>query len=624
MGLEGTGRVRISSVASDAADLRDFERLAELLRLDAVGVARSEGADINVRWWGTHGTALPASVPSLLAGEAPGWIVAEIADGALVFAKLTTQSSTRTPAVLQAIGPLLAAPTQQIGEDGPIGAPMVEEPSALQSAITQLRDDLGFETASLFARGAQGWELLVRQGPARPWHAVLDPAIFAGTPEAAEYPDARTIPGVGARLAGLGCASVAVVPVPQGARLILDSSTPSGSGGWVERSRPFLSLLSILSGPAWSAGGALRTYQEIGVLRSVFSAVQDLVRRPGATVSDLLPAVRDAVGAAELFLLSSRTADVEIVPAVPGSWPRRLPRELQRWLAPTGEPTLSDEAVHMLSLALGVGSAAVVGAFGREEEEPEVLLAGWQDGLALSPVTMAVVARTVSTARVALQSRRQTVAVLMDRERTRMAYALHDGLVQTVASAVLELEALKKRFERDPDAALSTLGEAKAEIRRSLAELRSVLFDLSRPLDDGEDGEQEGEPVARYVQEVVRPWRVPTAVTLEGDMGSVPNPLLGVAYAVIREGVTNAAKHAGAGNVDVRMTATNDELLVSVSDGGRGFTFEDERTARRTNHFGLEMLRQRVHEAGGQLTVESRPGRGTKVVARLPIKEGER
>ena len=55
----------------------------------------------------------------------------------------------------------------------------------------------------------------------------------------------------------------------------------------------------------------------------------------------------------------------------------------------------------------------------------------------------------------------------MDRERTRMAYALHDGLVQTVTSAILELEVLRKRFERDPDAALVTLDQVKSEIRRS-------------------------------------------------------------------------------------------------------------------------------------------------------------
>jgi signal transduction histidine kinase len=211
----------------------------------------------------------------------------------------------------------------------------------------------------------------------------------------------------------------------------------------------------------------------------------------------------------------------------------------------------------------------------------------------------------------------------MDRERTQMAYALHDGLVQSVASAVLELEALRKRFERDPDAALSTLAGTKAEIRRSLAELRSVLFDLSRPTGD-EDEPPEPDPVAREVQDIVRPWRFPAGVIVEGDLASVSGPILEVAYAVIREAVTNAAKHANAGNVEVRMMASGEELSVSVSDGGRGFTAEDERTARRSNHFGLEMLRQRVRDAGGQLTVESRPGRGTQVVARLPIKEGER
>jgi signal transduction histidine kinase len=234
---------------------------------------------------------------------------------------------------------------------------------------------------------------------------------------------------------------------------------------------------------------------------------------------------------------------------------------------------------------------------------------------------MSVVARAVSTAGAALESRRQSVATLIDRERTHMAYAIHDGLLQTVASAVLELEALRKRFEGDPDMALATLGEAKAAIRRSLAELRSMLFDLSR----GSDVTEEPlEPVTRYVQDVVRQWQLPAEVTVEGDVTQVPGRTLGVAYVVIREALANAAKHAGAGTVEVRLTASVEELSVSINDGGRGFTLGDEREARLENHFGLEMLRQRVREAGGRLIVDSIPGRGTQVVARLPIKEGER
>src|SRR5262249_6308365 len=94
----------------------------------------------------------------------------------------------------------------------------------LLRAMAAIRDDLGFETASLFAPPATGWELLDRAGPVRPWHGVLDPAAFAGAPEPAAHPDVRTVPGIGGRLAGLGCASVAVLPLPDGSRLVLDSA----------------------------------------------------------------------------------------------------------------------------------------------------------------------------------------------------------------------------------------------------------------------------------------------------------------------------------------------------------------------------------------------------------------
>src|SRR5436190_17899780 len=213
------------------------------------------------------------------------------------------------------------------------------------------------------------------------------------------------------------------------------------------------------------------------------------------------------------------------------------------------------------------------------------------------------------------------LTALVDRERTRMAYALHDGIVQTVTSAVLELEALRKRFERDPEDALSTLESSKAEIRRSLAELRSVLFDLSR---SSTEGHRAAEPIARYVEDVVRRWRLPARVTVEGNVDGVPGRVLSVAYVVIREALANAAKYAGAGKVSVSLSAIGGELSVSVFDGGRGFTSEDERAAREAHHFGLDMLRRRVREAGGRLMVESTPGRGTEVLARIPIREERR
>src|SRR6266511_3496178 len=98
--------------------------------------------------------------------------------------------------------------------------------------LVEVRDDLGFDTVSLYVRGPADWRLLERRGPERAWHGVLDPSMFEGTSEAVEYPDVRAIPGVGPRLAGLGCSSVAMLPLPDGARVMCDGEDLRRAGGW--------------------------------------------------------------------------------------------------------------------------------------------------------------------------------------------------------------------------------------------------------------------------------------------------------------------------------------------------------------------------------------------------------
>ena len=489
---------------------------------------------------------------------------------------------------------------------------------AMSQAMAGLRDDLGFETASLFVRGAGGWELLEREGPARPWHALLDPSVLEGTSEAAEYPDVRSIPGAGARLAGLGCASVAFLPLPEGGRLLLDSSTPCRLGGWIERARPYLQLLWILSGPAWAAGATLRNAEDVAALQRVFSACQEVLGRSGGTIEDLLASAREALHADELFLISERGPDLAVSSSPADGWPQRLPRELHAEVALASEPSLDDVLTDRLGVALGSASRALAAAFGRDGDTVEITMAGWAEGPAISPVSMVVVARAISTAHSALQARQHVVSTLLDRERTRMAYALHDGLTQTVAGAVLELEALHKRVQENPVEALATLQDSKTEIRRALGEIRAILFDLQRPI---EDAPKASEPLTRYIEDVVKRWRLPARVAVEGDLSEVPARVLSVAYVVIREALANAAKHASHSNVTVQLSAGEHDLTVTVGDAGQGFTRRDEELARRENHIGLEMLRRRVGEIGGNLEIESRPGDGTRVVAKLPLAE---
>jgi signal transduction histidine kinase len=199
------------------------------------------------------------------------------------------------------------------------------------------------------------------------------------------------------------------------------------------------------------------------------------------------------------------------------------------------------------------------------------------------------------------------------RERSRWAYAIHDGLTQVVTAAVLELEWMARKVDVEPSEAVAVLTEASVELRRALEEIRLMLTALS-PQGTGEE-----EPLEELIQQVLARWRLPASWSIDGDVGAMPRTVREAASSVIREGVANAAKHSASKDVEVRVHATPEGMEVRVEDGGRGF--KPGGTEVRKGHLGLDMLRRRVAEVRGTLDIESSPGRGTRVVARLPVEE---
>ena len=333
--------------------------------------------------------------------------------------------------------------------------------------------------------------------------------------------------------------------------------------------------------------------------------------------------IRAMVEADEAFHLVERHGNVDVLSSPSrDDWPRRIPKELRAALRtlPLYGP-LDEASARQLGVVLGISSAHLAAAFGQESDPQEAVVAGWRGGPGLSHGAMKAVAEMTGAARAILESQRQTVDAILMRERTRFAYEIHDGLTQAVTTAVLELEALGHQIEQDPRGAALTLSTTKAEIRKSLSELRGLLYDLSR--EDRGPAVASEEPLMRYVNDVVRRWRLPAHVSVEGNLQDLPKPVLGAAYVVVREALANAAKHAGAGKVTVLFKATPEGLNVEVGDSGRGFSTPVAGADEPHRHFGLEMMRKRVAEVGGTLDVRSAPGEGTRVHAHLPV-GGER
>ena len=170
----------------------------------------------------------------------------------------------------------------------------------------------------------------------------------------------------------------------------------------------------------------------------------------------------------------------------------------------------------------------------------------------------------------------------------------------------------------DPDTAASQLEALAAETRDALADIRRLVDGLRPPaLDELGLVGAIGSQASRL--DGSDPTR---AAGVAIHVGSAPSPLPELpaavevaAYRIAVEAMTNAVRHAGAQACRVQLDAA-DHLTIEVTDDGRGLA---ETPPAGT---GLESMRERAAEVGGELAVERRPEGGTRVVARLPLGTG--
>lgn len=225
----------------------------------------------------------------------------------------------------------------------------------------------------------------------------------------------------------------------------------------------------------------------------------------------------------------------------------------------------------------------------------------------------------VATSSTTLRTRRgvhptvaHTVDTLLLQERTDWAIHIHDGLTQSVTSAILELQGLQHRIRTEPELVCATLKEIEDAIRNDLNQIRQILFEL-------EGGTPHREPpLATFVSDLVERWHLSARVSIEGEVERISDVTLETANAIVAEALANAAKHSGAPEVSVRIIAGLDELRIEVEDRGSGVVppTDDEM------HFGLRLLRGRAERIGGTIEIDSKPGSGTRVVAVLPVGGG--
>lgn len=205
-----------------------------------------------------------------------------------------------------------------------------------------------------------------------------------------------------------------------------------------------------------------------------------------------------------------------------------------------------------------------------------------------------------------------TVERLLFEERTRWAMHVHDGLTQSVTSAVLELQTLRHRIESEPDEAIAALHEVETAIRGDLRDIREVLFELQE-----ERPGHEQAPLAALVSALAARWKLRARIATEGNLDALDDALYEAAHGIVAEALANVAKHSSIAEVRVHLRMAADTLTIEVEDHGGGVPIAA--VTDEAQHFGIRMMRTRAADAGGTFEMTSTPGHGTRVVAVLPV-----
>ncbi|KAB7834275.1 hypothetical protein FRZ00_30190 [Streptomyces mobaraensis] len=224
-------------------------------------------------------------------------------------------------------------------------------------------------------------------------------------------------------------------------------------------------------------------------------------------------------------------------------------------------------------------------------------------------------------------------------ERRRIARDLHDEVAAGLGSALTSFELYDMYRDTRPELAQRKLAAARDAVRASLENLRTVMAGLRAPAeptgttrtagtadktDTAGAGTTAGTPDALPLasdpaRDLGTTGRVPgtVRVLVTGDESLMPSRTAREVRLVLREAQRNALRHAHAGRITVTVEVTPAEVRATVEDDGRGFTDLDPAASGR--HGGLLGMRERAALLGGSLTVDSRPGHGTRVRLRVPL-----
>lgn len=333
-------------------------------------------------------------------------------------------------------------------------------------------------------------------------------------------------------------------------------------------------------------------------------------------------------GSAAFVLLFNEDRSALVCAATSGSQPTEALGEIStrgefwRSLLTAPEPTLLPELAsypEAKEALAGLGAAndsAFIGTAIRTKGEAlgiiclfgETILNYTIDDITLFSTIADQIGGLVERARLLTQA--ELAAVVQ--ERQRLARELHDSVTQLLYSQVLFSGAgLKELLRGNQPLAEKHLARIEQAAQQALKEMRLLVYEL-RPSDELNEGLAAA--LERRLDAVERRTGVMAQLIVNGE-ARLDHATSMSLYRIAEEALNNTLKHAGATTVLVVLRFADDQVILEIADDGKGFDVD----ALRGGGMGLANMRERTSHLGGEITLESGVGQGTRIVVRLMI-----
>ncbi|WP_080843979.1 sensor histidine kinase [Cytobacillus gottheilii] len=201
-----------------------------------------------------------------------------------------------------------------------------------------------------------------------------------------------------------------------------------------------------------------------------------------------------------------------------------------------------------------------------------------------------------------------------EEERKRLSREIHDGPAQMMANVMMRSDLIERVYkERGGAEAIVEIKSLKKMVRSALYEVRRIIYDL-RPMALDDLGLV---PTLKKYLQTIEEYHQNVGISFQniGEERRLPPQYEVALFRLIQESVQNALKHAQCSDISVKLEIRSDRVAAVIRDNGKGFNIKE----KKGDSFGIMGMRERVELVEGQLSIDSKQGRGTIVIIQIPL-----